>query len=72
MRIPDELSVIGYDNMSICTQIYPHLTSIAQDLHQKAVVAVEILQRQLENPSAPAEIRILDVKLVERGTVRTI
>ena len=43
-----------------------------KDLHQKAVVAVEILQRQLENPSAPAEIRILDVKLVERGTVRTI
>lgn len=72
IRIPDELSVIGYDNMSICTQIYPHLTSIAQDLHQKAVVAVEILQRQLENPSAPAEIRILDVKLVERGTVQTI
>ncbi len=70
LRIPDDLSIIGFDDMLICTQIYPSLTTIAQDLNQKAVLAVEILQRQMENPSAPAEVRVLDVRLVERGTVR--
>lgn len=72
MRIPDDLSVIGFDNMPISVQISPQLTTIAQDLKHKAALTVEILQRRLQNPSAPAESRVLDVQLISRNSVKAI
>lgn len=72
IRVPDDLSIIGYDNMLISTQISPQLTTIEQNLSQKAAIAVDILQHRLMNPDAPAESRVLDVRLVERGTVGTV
>lgn len=72
IRVPDDLSIVGFDNMLISTQISPHLTTISQDLIQKASLAVDILERRLKNPSAPAESRVLDVQLIERNSVRAL
>jgi LacI family transcriptional regulator len=72
IRVPDDLSIVGFDNMLISTQISPHLTTVAQDLKQKASLAVDVLERRLQNPSAPAESRVLDVQLIERNSVRAI
>lgn len=67
--IPKEISVIGFDNLSICEQITPALTTIAQDLEEKARFSVDILFRRLNAPSAPAESLVLDVALIERDSV---
>lgn len=67
--IPRDLSVVGFDNISVSGQIYPPLTTIGQCLEQKATLAIEILQRQIEGRDTPAEMRVLDVELVERATV---
>lgn len=72
LRIPDDLSVIGFDNMIISTQIFPPLTTISQNLELKARLAVDILNGQLKNPNTSAESRILDVSLIERESVREI
>lgn len=72
INIPEDLSIISFDNMQISMQISPPLTTIAQDLNQKATLAVEILEHRLQNPSGPAESRILDVQLVERNSVRAL
>lgn len=72
MHVPKDFSIIGFDNMMISTQITPQLTTISQNLDQKADLAVDILFRRLKNPDAPAELRILNVALVERSSVRTL
>ena len=72
IRIPEDLSIVGFDNMLISTQVSPQLTTIEQNLTQKASLAVDILQNRLQNPNAPAESRVLDVRLIERATVRDI
>lgn len=72
LLIPEDLSVIGFDNMTISTQIYPPLTTIAQDLELKARLAVDILNSRLKKPDASAESRILDVRLIERESVLAI
>ncbi|MCE5342240.1 MAG: LacI family transcriptional regulator [Eubacteriales bacterium] len=72
IRVPQDLSIVGFDNMLISTQISPQLTTVEQDLNQKAALAVDILQHRLQNPGVPAESRVLDVRMVERSTVRTI
>lgn len=72
VRIPADLSIIGFDNIPVSRHLYPPLTTIGQDLEQKAALAIEILQRQIENSGAPAEVRVLDVELVERATVAAV
>lgn len=72
IRIPEDISVVGFDNMAISQQTYPPMTTISQDLELKARLAVDILHNQLENTVSSAESRILDVKLVERESVRAV
>lgn len=72
LSIPEDLSIIGFDNMIISMQISPLLTTISQDLDYKAALAVDILNHRLQNPEAPAESRILDVTLIERYSVKLI
>jgi len=72
VRIPEDFSVIGFDNLPICTQLTPQLTTIAQDLDQKANLSVEVLFRKLRFPLSPAESLVLDVQLVERESVATL
>jgi len=72
IRVPEDLSIVGFDNMLISTQVSPQLTTIEQNLTQKAALAVDILQHRLQNPDVPAESRVLDVHLIERGTVKAI
>lgn len=69
VSVPDEMSVIGFDNLEICRQISPQLTTIAQDLNQKAHFAVSTLFQRLTDSSLPAQSMVLDVELVERASV---
>ena len=69
IRIPEDLSIVGFDNMAISTQTFPPMTTISQDLELKAQLAVDILRNQLKNSVSSAESRILDVKLIERESV---
>lgn len=70
--VPKDLSVIGFDDLIYGTYAHPKLTTISQSIPQKAQVAVEMLFRHINNPSAPAENMILDVKLIERESVKRI
>ena len=72
LQIPTDLSLIGFDNMTIGTQIFPPLTTVAQDLELKARLAVDILNGRLKKKDSSAQSRILDVQLVERASVLNI
>ncbi len=68
--IPEDFSLIGFDNMDYCSLFSPPLTSIAQDLPEKARMTVEFLMRQLDYPELPREKLTLPVRLIERESVR--
>lgn len=72
IRVPHDFSIVGFDNLMISTQITPQLTTISQDLEQKASLSVDVLIRQLKDPSSPTESLVLDVELVERDSVAFI
>lgn len=71
VRIPKDISIIGFDDLMICRQMTPQLTTVAQDLEEKASLSVDILFRRLAAPSSPAESLVLDVTLIERESVST-
>jgi DNA-binding LacI/PurR family transcriptional regulator len=48
LRIPQDLSVIGFDSTAICDQIEPRLTSIRQPVQQIVSIALDLLARRLK------------------------
>jgi LacI family transcriptional regulator len=72
VRVPEDVSVVGFDDIPIARHITPALTTIHQDIARKAEIAVEILMRHLKEPGAPMENVSLDIALVTRDSVRTL
>ncbi len=66
-RIPEDVSVIGFDNTEISSIVHPPLTTIHQPKAELGQAAVEILLRlNSRNEPKDLEHRLLDVHLVER------
>ncbi len=67
--VPGRVSVLGFDDTPVCRWIRPQLTSVAQDIPAKAVAAVELLVRLIEDAGSgttvPAPPR-LPMSLVPR------
>jgi LacI family transcriptional regulator len=68
VRIPEELSVIGFDDIAYATMVGPMLTTVRQPLGDLGRTAVNLLLRLLERPgSQPRQIE-LSTRLVVRDT----
>jgi LacI family transcriptional regulator len=67
LRIPEDISLIGFDNVELCSVICPPLTTIHQPKHEIGQAAMELLLRLAGHPGkGTPEHRILGVELVER------
>lgn len=69
IAVPEEISVVGFDDTPLCRMISPTLTSVKQDVELRAKVAIEKLQELKENRTMEAAIT-LPVKLIERESSR--
>lgn len=66
VRIPGEISIVGYDDLSICNYTYPKLTSISQNVPQKARLGVELLLKCLGDLPIQKKHITTSVSLIER------
>jgi DNA-binding LacI/PurR family transcriptional regulator len=73
LRVPEDISVIGFDNLELASIIRPPLTTIHQPKYELGTSAVEILLRHAQRPESwTPEHRLLGVKLVERESCRRL
>ncbi len=72
IRIPDEVSLIGFDNSSLCTLTAPHLTSVEIDCKLLAENAMERMLYRISFPDAPLQRSYIGCRLIERGSVKTL
>ena len=70
MNIPKNLSVVGFDNLSLCQFVSPRLTTVSQDIAHKGRAAVELLLKAIKKEEITSRRIICDVKLEEHQTVR--
>ncbi len=71
LRIPEDLSLIGFDNLEFSSIIHPPLTTIHQPKYEMGHAAVEILLRLAANKDKQIpEHRLLGVELIERQSCR--
>lgn len=71
VKIPDDISVVGFDGSALCEQIVPSLTSVRQDYQARAQMAVRLLKQMKEQPEYTGDFTI-PVKLVERNSSRRL
>ncbi|EOX3389145.1 substrate-binding domain-containing protein [Vibrio cholerae] len=69
LRVPDDLSLIGYDDVHIAKFMTPALTTIHQPKYRLGKAAVDTLLYRLENPDTTAQIVQLEPTLVVRSSV---
>lgn len=70
VRVPQDVSLIGFDDMEETTHVMPSVSTIRQNVAAKARAAVQTLLGLIEGGSETLARRItLDVELVERETV---
>ena len=72
VRVPDDISVMGFDDLEISQYLTPGLSTIHQEISQKGEKAVELLINNIKEPNLTKQEQILPVKLVERGSVKCI
>ena len=72
-KVPDDVKVIGYDNVFISSIVEPSLSTINIRKRQIGVEAARILLEKIENPDADQTTSVIEMKtrlVVRRSTVR--
>ena len=70
--VPDDISVMGFDDLSLCNFSYPKLTTVSQDIRAKACKAGDLLLRMIRDKEELTAFEKISVKLVERDSVSKI
>jgi DNA-binding LacI/PurR family transcriptional regulator len=66
VSVPDDISIVGFDNINESMVITPELTTIHVEKEQMAVLTVERLIQIIENKNEIKMKTLVDTKLVER------
>ncbi|WP_318458187.1 substrate-binding domain-containing protein [Photobacterium leiognathi] len=72
IQIPEQLSIIGYDDIHIAKFMSPSLTTIHQPKYRLGQAAVETLLTRLDEPETAPRIIELEPTLVERHSVKSL
>ncbi|CAG1014604.1 partial putative HTH-type transcriptional repressor ExuR, partial [Anaerolineae bacterium] len=68
LRIPEDVSIIGFDDVPQAALVHPKLTTVRQPLDQIGRVAVRMLLEQIDNPGHPPRRVTLATRLVVRDS----
>ena len=68
LRVPEDLSVIGFDSTEICNHTSPPLTSIRQPVYEMVSSAFSLLTEQIKGKNVGERQRLFSPVLVERGS----
>lgn len=64
--VPDDLSVVGFDDIPIANHLVPRLTTVTKDSYAAGEKAFEMLMTRMQNPELPRQIIHMQPKLIIR------
>lgn len=68
IKIPEDISILGYDNINICSAIEPELSTVAQPIYEMGEKACELMVDIING--GPTREVYLKTELIERATVK--
>lgn len=70
LRVPDDISIVGFDGVAPAMWRSYRLTTIRQPVRRMTAAAVEMLAARIENPDLGAERRVFPGDFIEGATAR--
>lgn len=68
-RIPEDIQIIGFDNISMSKQVSPEVSTVTQPIKEMGTLAVQIIMDHLNEVPFQKE-NVFDVSLIERQTTK--
>ena len=68
-RVPEDVQLIGFDNIIMSRLMTPELTTVAQPIAEMGAKAAQVLIDHIEGKEVPQK-NIFEVKLIHRETTR--
>lgn len=72
LRVPDDISVVGFDGLRAGFMTMPHITTVTQPLELIGRKVIEIINHKIENTDTQATQIVVPVELVVRGSTSSI
>lgn len=74
LHVPEDMSVVGFDDLTVARMTIPSLTTVAQPFAEIGAQAVQSLLQMIQHPEAPkpSGLYYLPHRLVERESVRSL
>lgn len=72
LGVPDDVSVVGFDNIPEAAYMNPGLTTVDQFIDQMGYVATEMLVRLIQGEDLDRELYEMPTELVVRGSCRSL
>jgi LacI family transcriptional regulator len=71
-EVPDDLSLVGFDNIDLASCVSPPLTTMHVDKIGMGRLAVQLLVNRIEHPETSPVQAVVRPRLIKRSSVRTI
>jgi LacI family transcriptional regulator len=68
VRVPDQLAVVGFDDIDVAGLIQPSLTTVRQEMHDIGEAAAEGLSQMIDDPDSEPVRRIVPTRLIVRSS----
>ncbi|MFC7292929.1 LacI family DNA-binding transcriptional regulator [Hirschia litorea] len=66
IKVPEELSVVGFDNAPIASLIFPRMTTIDQPAIEMSKLATEMLIKEISSPNTVPHVLTVEHRLILR------
>lgn len=72
IRIPEDVSIMGFDDLNICSLVSPALSTVHQNMESKGIAAVDYMLQLLNGEKPDNPEYIIKPYIVERDSVRSL
>jgi DNA-binding LacI/PurR family transcriptional regulator len=69
VRVPEDVSVVGFDDTPRCLEVDPHLTTVRVPKVELGSEMARFLFEKISNPESVSGARVVPTRLVIRGSV---
>jgi len=69
VHVPEDISVVGYDNYTVSSICIPTITTVEVDIEKMAQISVEMISKKLSDPEYKEGRRVIGGKLIIKNSV---
>ncbi len=68
LRVPEDVAMVGFDDVPQAARVEPPLTTVRQPIHRLGATAVDFLLDSIDHPNSPPRRIVLPTELVVRAS----